>query len=326
MSNKKSKEEVLKEISIFIYGKYEFIDYLGAKEVIIKDEYGKLKVATSDIKKKYTFGINSAIDSKSYATNKIKQKFPNINLVYIPQKVKGHNKIIINDGYGDLEYSYNDLIVNKNTVFNIKSAINKTEYFINKAKEVHGDKYDYSLVEYNYTKSKVKIICKKHGVFEQSPFHHIKSNSGCFKCGNEKTAINMRNHPNGWNKTNWIKANNKNQNYKLYFIKCCNENEQFYKIGRTFNTLEKRFGKTTPNKLLPYSIEKIFILEDKDACLIYDLETKFKSTFKNYKYLPKIKFDGMNECFKIPEVEKAKYEFDGHTSQDSIERMLNLIK
>ena len=30
--------------------------------------------------------------------------------------------------------------------------------------------------------------------------------------------------------------------------------------------------------------------------------------------------------FKIPEVEKAKYEFDGHTSQDSIERMLNLIK
>ena len=41
MSNKKSKEEVLKEISIFIYGKYEFIDYLGAKEVIIKDEYGK---------------------------------------------------------------------------------------------------------------------------------------------------------------------------------------------------------------------------------------------------------------------------------------------
>ena len=203
MSNKKSKEEVLKEISIFIYGKYEFIDYFGAKEVILKDEYGKLKVGISDIKRKYTFGINSAIDSKSYATNKIKQKFPNITLVYIPQKVKGHNKIIINDGYGDLEYSYNDLIVNKNTVFNIKSAINKTEYFINQAKEVHGDKYVYSLVEYNNTKSKVKIICKKHGIFEQSPTHHINSNSGCSMCRNEQVAINMRNNPNGWSKTNW---------------------------------------------------------------------------------------------------------------------------
>ena len=29
--------------------------------------------------------------------------------------------------------------------------------------------------------------------------------------------------------------------------------------------------------------------------------------------------------FKIPEVEKAKYEFDGHTSKDVVERMLNLI-
>jgi len=31
------------------------------------------------------------------------------------------------------------------------------------------------------------------------------------------------------------------------------------------------------------------------------------------------------DLFKIPEVEKAKYEFDGHTSQDTLERMLNLI-
>ena len=31
------------------------------------------------------------------------------------------------------------------------------------------------------------------------------------------------------------------------------------------------------------------------------------------------------DLFKIPEVEKAKYEFDGHTSQDVVERMLNLL-
>ena len=56
-----------------------------------------------------------------------------------------------------------------------------TEEFINKAKEIHGDKYDYSLVEYIKTKVKVKIICSEHGIFEQTPHDHI-NNSGCSKC------------------------------------------------------------------------------------------------------------------------------------------------
>ena len=34
---------------------------------------------------------------------------------------------------------------------------------------VHGDKYDYSLVEYVHNKLKVKIICNEHGIFEQKP-------------------------------------------------------------------------------------------------------------------------------------------------------------
>jgi hypothetical protein len=36
-----------------------------------------------------------------------------------------------------------------------------------------GSEYDYSLVEYNGSKVKVKIICKVHGIFEQSPNNHI---------------------------------------------------------------------------------------------------------------------------------------------------------
>ena len=56
-----------------------------------------------------------------------------------------------------------------------------TEEFIKKAKEKHGDKYDYSLVEYINGKIKVKIICKEHGIFEQNPASHL-SNIGCSKC------------------------------------------------------------------------------------------------------------------------------------------------
>jgi hypothetical protein len=60
--------------------------------------------------------------------------------------------------------------------------------FFEKAKKVHGDKYDYSLVEYVNAKTKVKIICPKHGVFEQVPDSHIR-NHGCKYC-NGGTALN----------------------------------------------------------------------------------------------------------------------------------------
>ena len=58
------------------------------------------------------------------------------------------------------------------------------EKFIKKAKEIHGDKYDYSLVEYKTSKINVKIICPIHGIFEQLPSNHInKSNpAGCSFC------------------------------------------------------------------------------------------------------------------------------------------------
>lgn len=61
-----------------------------------------------------------------------------------------------------------------------------TEEFIEKAKKVHGDKYDYSKVNYVDTKTKVIIVCKKHGEFEQTPNSHL-SGKGCPICRNEHT-------------------------------------------------------------------------------------------------------------------------------------------
>ena len=55
-----------------------------------------------------------------------------------------------------------------------------TEEFIEDAKKVHGDKYDYSLVEYKNAYSKIKIICPIHGEFEQEASSHLRSN--CNKC------------------------------------------------------------------------------------------------------------------------------------------------
>ena len=60
-----------------------------------------------------------------------------------------------------------------------------TEDFIEKAKKVHGDKYDYSQVKYINTSTKVCIICPKHGEFWQTPNSHLQG-SGCPSCSNVK--------------------------------------------------------------------------------------------------------------------------------------------
>jgi hypothetical protein len=69
-----------------------------------------------------------------------------------------------------------DLIANKTKLTN--------NIFIQKAKNIHGDKYDYSLVEYVNNRVKIKIICPVHGEFEQQPSGHLTGN-GCSLCGNK---------------------------------------------------------------------------------------------------------------------------------------------
>jgi hypothetical protein len=59
-------------------------------------------------------------------------------------------------------------------------------FFIEKAKRIHGDKYDYSKVNYNRTDEKVCIICPKHGEFWQNPNNHLQG-QGCPKCKIEST-------------------------------------------------------------------------------------------------------------------------------------------
>lgn len=60
-----------------------------------------------------------------------------------------------------------------------------TNIFIEKARKVWGDLFDYSLVDYKNSSTHVKIICKKHGVFSQQPYHHLAGH-GCPICKSEK--------------------------------------------------------------------------------------------------------------------------------------------
>jgi hypothetical protein len=62
-----------------------------------------------------------------------------------------------------------------------------TDKFIEKAKKIHGDKYDYSKVEYKSANQNVCIICPLHGEFKQKAILHLIGH-GCPKCGLERSA------------------------------------------------------------------------------------------------------------------------------------------
>ena len=63
------------------------------------------------------------------------------------------------------------------------------EQFIEEARKVHGDKYDYSNVEYVNNYTKVCIICPEHGEFWQTPHNHIGQKNGCPKCGHNRSHL-----------------------------------------------------------------------------------------------------------------------------------------
>jgi hypothetical protein len=65
-----------------------------------------------------------------------------------------------------------------------KARISDTEDFIKKSEDIHGKKYNYSLVNYKTGKDKVIIICLTHGEFLQTPFAHssLSMKQGCPFC------------------------------------------------------------------------------------------------------------------------------------------------
>ena len=65
------------------------------------------------------------------------------------------------------------------------SVRDRCQDFIDKARIVHGDKYEYDLVEYKTAKTKVEIKCSVHGLFEQTPDNHLRGPNGCPTCGLE---------------------------------------------------------------------------------------------------------------------------------------------
>ena len=79
-----------------------------------------------------------------------------------------------------------------------------TKEFINKARKIHGNRYDYSETDYKNNSTKIIIICKKHGKFFKTPNSHL-FNQGCPKCSHKISKSG----------TKWLDKIEKQYNLKL---------------------------------------------------------------------------------------------------------------
>lgn len=278
-------------------GCFEIIsDFKGFnKELLVKTKYGVHKITANGIKHGELPGIYTAVDRLLYIHNLLVET----NQSYINGEFKildfKNRKVIIEDSYGKCNMSLNDLV--NNQIPSILSAQDKTEYIKNRFKTLtYFNNYDYSEFIYDCSLCKSIIICKEHGKFEQTPSKHLE-NQGCVKCGNIRVGESMLKNPNGWNYTNWQKAGERSKNFdsfKVYIIRCWNENEEFYKIGKTFTTVEKRFRLKS---MMPYDYEIItvsFFNTSKEAS---EYENNLQRINKKYSYKPSLVFNGSSECF-----------------------------
>lgn len=221
--------------------------------------------------------------------NRVKELLPSIEII---SEYKGRFKrIIVKDELGILYSVFPDkLFAGKKP--SLATAINKTDGFIKKARNIHGDKYDYSKSIYVHDHTKLKITCPLHGDFEQLPTNHL-AGQGCYYCGRESMKLNRA--QNGFSRTQWINhCNETDKKPKLYIIKCYNDEEQFIKIGITTYNFKDRFAGIN----MPYNYYVIKELEG-TAEDIYLIEKELHKLLKSKRYIPHIKFCGYTECFKF---------------------------
>jgi len=160
--------------------------------------------------------------------------------------------------------------------------------FIEKAKKIHGDKYDYSKVLYDGSKTNVCIICPEHGEFYMMP-NSLLSGQGCPKCGKKSTAkklsltkeqfIKKAREIHGW-KYDYSKVEYINYSTEVCII--CPEHGEFWQTPRKHLS-----GHECPfcNQSKLEKNIKMFLDENN---VIYETEKKFPwSNKKRYDfYLP----------------------------------------
>lgn len=288
----------------------------GTKEQFVKKaikvhigEYEYSKVEYIDSKTKITIICSKHGDFEQTPTNHLAKHgcphcaglFPLTKEVFVSRSLEKHNE-------GDYDYTETEYInlstkvkiyCNKHKDFFLQppaehmkgkgcnecsiTRLRTNEEIITEFNTTHDYFYDYSKIKYINNVTKIIIGCKLHGDFTQTPKQH-KRGEGCPDCGLTKRGYyfikRAEKHKEKWEQIPAI----------LYFIKIKHESEEFYKIGITKNDLKERFR----GDYLNIEPIKEYNTNLYNAVI---LETTILEENLQYKYSPKIKFEGHTECF-----------------------------
>jgi len=367
MRKKKTIEEFINE-SIKIHGdKYDYslVNYVNynTKVKIICKIHGIFEQTPN--KHLRTSGCSKCNGNKKLTTEEFIEKSKNIhgdkydyskvNYINYNTKVK-----IICKKHGIFKQTPKSHISNmsgckKCSYENLSTKYSKdSNHFINKSRKIHGNKYDYFLVKYITAKVNVKIICPKHGIFEQTPSNHHKG-FGCDLCGNESTHIKLKKSNTQFIKDS-IKTHEHKYNYSMvdYFnattkvkIICkkhgvfeqtpnshlsghgcpvCKESKgekfitKFLKKNNLNYTKQKKFNDCIDKNKLPFD----FYLDNLNMCIEYDGIQHFK---------PIEYFGGVENLNYVKKHDKIKTKFCEEKNikllrikyTDNIEEKMNFI-
>ena len=190
----KSNDKFISEAQMIHYGKYDYskVEYVNAKTkvCIICPEHGEFWQTPHNHlqgqgcpKCSPTLKLNKDVFIEN-SNKKHNGKYDYSKVKYINNRTK---VCIICPEHGEFwqtpsNHMYGYGCAKCANSLNAENHTSNTDIFIEKAKLIHLNKYDYSKVKYINNRTKVCIICPEHGEFWQTPDAHL-SNKGCPKCG-----------------------------------------------------------------------------------------------------------------------------------------------
>lgn len=181
---KKTTEQFIKE-SMLVWGdKYDYSKtiYTGAfKDVIII--YNGLEYTQSPISHLRGNSPEFRLSKESFIKRSKEKYEDDYDYSLVHDFTNGDEKVKIIHKESGKVYEQSPYNHSEHRPENIKLAERKTtKTFIEDARKIHGDKFDYSKVDYKTNHDKVIIICSVHGEIEQTPMSHLQGN-GCRLCG-----------------------------------------------------------------------------------------------------------------------------------------------
>lgn len=206
---------------------------------------------------------------------------------------------------------------NKCNNASISKSKNVGKNIIDRFNKKHNNKYDYTNSVYIRTDINIDIICPIHGLFRQTPHHHL-AGSGCQKCGNvyKKTTSEFIIEANFIHNNRYDYSLTEYKNNREKIIIVCNKHGEFKvapndhlnkksgcpkcKISRGEEKIEEILIKQKIKYLTEYIFQDCknikplpfdFYLPEKNICIEFDGELHFKSVenFGGYELLEKTK-------------------------------------